>query len=405
LVPWNLEIFRKRLEEKGMANQAYDFFRASGAWSVLLYRADIEMNLRTRDMAGFQLLDLQDYPGQGSAYVGVLDAFMDSKGLITPQEWRNFCSEVVPLFATPKFCWTEKETLTGKIDISNYSQAELEGKILSWRLVLNKKVLKQGEMNIPRGNGLLQVGQLLVKLPSVKKACKAMLELNITNSSYKNNYPLWIYPENNDRINFRNVLVATQISEEVVNKLQKGGNVLLMPNQKDCKESTVGGLFQTDYWNFRMFKTICDRNKKSASPGTLGLFMDPKHPMFKNFPTEFHTNWQWYSIIKQSYPFILDYMPVDYQPIVQVIDNIERNHKLGIVFEFNVEKGKLLVCMADLVSVKDKPEVRQFYNSMMEYMESDTFRPVMNIGADTLRKMFSAGVKVDNIKELNNISY
>ncbi|MDQ9767112.1 hypothetical protein RFZ33_08445, partial [Acinetobacter baumannii] len=80
-----METFRKRLYDAGMGRQVKDFFKASGAWSVELYRADIEMNLRSDGMAGFQLLDLQDYPGQGSAYVGILDAFMDSKGLIKPK--------------------------------------------------------------------------------------------------------------------------------------------------------------------------------------------------------------------------------------------------------------------------------------------------------------------------------
>lgn len=104
LKPRNIEIFKRRLESKGMIGQAHDFMVASGKWAALLYRADIEMNLRTPKWGGFQSLDLQDYPGQGPAYVGILDAFMDSKGLITPEEWRHFCSEVVPLFCTEKFC-------------------------------------------------------------------------------------------------------------------------------------------------------------------------------------------------------------------------------------------------------------------------------------------------------------
>ena len=83
LYPYNMEVFRSRLEKAGMLDQAEAFHKASGLWSLQLYKQDIEMDLRTPNMAGFQLLDLQDYPGQGSAYVGILDAFMDSKGLCT----------------------------------------------------------------------------------------------------------------------------------------------------------------------------------------------------------------------------------------------------------------------------------------------------------------------------------
>lgn len=97
LHPYNFEVFRRRLAAAGMLSQADDFHKASGLWSVKLYKADIEMDLRTRNMAGFQLLDIQDYPGQGSAFVGILDAFMESKGITTPEEWRQWCSPVVPL--------------------------------------------------------------------------------------------------------------------------------------------------------------------------------------------------------------------------------------------------------------------------------------------------------------------
>ena len=129
LKPWNFIVFKKRLEEKNLGDQALDFFRASGALSVICYRADIEMALRTPGFGGFHLLDLQDFPGQGTALVGILDAFMDSKGLITPEEFSHFCNKVVPLFITEKFCWTNDERLKGSIKVANYSEGEIENQI------------------------------------------------------------------------------------------------------------------------------------------------------------------------------------------------------------------------------------------------------------------------------------
>ena len=119
LHPYNFEVFRRRLAAAGMLSQADDFHKASGLWSVKLYKADIEMDLRTRNMAGFQLLDIQDYPGQGSAFVGILDAFMESKGITTPEEWRQWCSPVVPLLVTDRFCYEENDTMKAKIQIAN----------------------------------------------------------------------------------------------------------------------------------------------------------------------------------------------------------------------------------------------------------------------------------------------
>ena len=110
----NLEIFREKLRAKGMLDQAEQFRQASGALAVLCYREDIEAALRTPGFGGFQLLDLQDFPGQGTALVGILDAFMDSKGLIEPKAWREFCSEVVPLVRMKKYAWTTGRDLYGR---------------------------------------------------------------------------------------------------------------------------------------------------------------------------------------------------------------------------------------------------------------------------------------------------
>ena len=167
---------------------------------------------------------------------------------------------------------------------------------------------------------------------------------------------------------------------------------------------TVGGLFQTDYWNFRMFKTISENNKKAVSPGTLGILTQPEHPLFRLFPTEEHTNWQWFPVIKESTPFMLDNTAAQYRPIVQVIDNVERNHKLGLVFEFQVGKGRLLVVMSNLEKAAQYPEGRQFYASVLSYMRSKDFRPETKISLSDLRQLMSTPVTEGKIGELNNIS-
>ena len=406
LKPRNFEIFKKRLEEAGMINLAYDFMMASGKWSALLYRADIEMNLRTPEWGGFQLLDLQDYPGQGSAYVGILDAFMESKGLIAPEEWRHFCSEVVPLFCTEKFCWTNDEALTGEVEIANYSESDLNGKQLSWVLTDSKQqVLDKGVLPLQVKQGeLAKVGTLKPAIASVRKAEKVTLALSIDGTPYRNDYSLWIYPAADKEVAPSEDICVTDDLDAHLKYLTEGGKVLWFPSKDKHKDQTVGGLFQTDYWNYRMFRTICENLDRPVSPGTLGILTDPGHPALADFPTEFHTNWQWFPIIKQSYPMILDRLSDDYRPIVQVIDNVERNHKLGLLFEFKVGNGKLLVCMSDLKAVQDKPEARQFYRSILEYMESSAFAPSYSLSAKDLQDLFTAKVKTGEMKKLFNIS-
>ena len=396
LHPYNFEVFRRRLAAVGMLSQADDFHKASGLWSVKLYKADIEMDLRTRNMAGFQLLDIQDYPGQGSAFVGILDAFMESKGITTPEEWRQWCSPVVPLLEMEKFCFEDGEKIQAKVKVANYGGSSLYGKKLKWKIGD-----AEGVMNIfTYDEGLIDVGILDEEI-SVDKPTKLLLTLNIEGTEARNSYELWVYPKK--ALEKKGVIIAKNLNQEVVKALEKGGKVLWMPTD-NATPYTVGGLFQTDYWNYRMFKTICANNKKKVSPGTLGILTNPKHPIFKGFPTEMHTNWQWFPVIKESHPLVLDNFAKDYRPIVQVIDNIERNHKLGLVMEWKVGAGKLLVCMSDLEKAAQYPEGKAFYQSVIDYMRSADFNPSSEISVDELKKKLVEKPRQVSLKELNNIS-
>lgn len=394
LHPYNFEVFRRRLAAAGMLSQADDFHKASGLWSVKLYKADIEMDLRTRNMAGFQLLDIQDYPGQGSAFVGILDAFMESKGITTPEEWRQWCSPVVPLLEMKKFCFEDGEKIQAKVKVANYGGTSLYGKKLMWKIGD-----AEGVMNIfTYDEGLIDVGILDEEI-SADKPAKLNVSLNIEGTEARNSYELWVYPKK--ALEKKGIIIARDLNQEVVKVLEKGGKVLWMP---DSLPYTVGGLFQTDYWNYRMFKTICENNKKKVSPGTLGILTNPEHPIFKGFPTEMHTNWQWFPVIKESHPLVLDNFAKDYRPIVQVIDNIERNHKLGLVMEWKVGAGKLLVCMSDLEKAAKYPEGKAFYQSVIDYMRSVDFNPQVEMTASDLLKILKEEPRKVSLKELNNIS-
>ncbi len=383
----NLEVFKSRLEKAGMNDQNKDFTKASGAWSALCYRAEMEAAVRTNGFGGFQLLDLQDFPGQGTALVGILDAFMDSKNVVSREDWIQSCNDVVLLLEFEKYCWTNQETFLAEVKVANYSNKNL-AQGLSWKAFDEKgNMLAEGsftkEINL---GGLQNIGEIKLPLNKWSTAQKINIELTIENTAYKNVYPLWIYPE--PAINkTKDVILASKLDASTINQLEKGAKVLLFPKANSVEKNSVGGLFPPDFWNFGMFKGISEGNKKPVSPGTLGLLMNPEHPLLKSFPTEFHTNMQWWSIIRNSRPLILDLMENKYRPIVQVIDNMERNHKLGLVFEFKMGEGKLLVCMSDLEKIKDKPEAAQLYNSILNYMKSDVFNPDFSLDKKMIKQL------------------
>ena len=265
-------------------------------------------------------------------------------------------------------------------------------------------------MPLPDGEGLLEVGLIANQVLHAEKAAAYTLTMTIPGTDYTNSYQLWIYPT--EKPSTQSLIVTHELTTDIAKKLERGAKVLFIPLIADndtvpgtTTQSTIpSGLFTTDYWNYRMFKTICTNNKKGVSPGTLGILTDPHHPLFKDFPTEYHTNWQWYPIVKIAHPLILDHLPSSYSPIVQVIDNIERNHKLGLIMEFAIGKGKLVLCMSDLNKASSFPEGNAFYHSVLDYMRSTQFTPSTSITLPQLQELLTTGPQRQKMKELNNIS-
>ncbi|WMI69969.1 sugar-binding domain-containing protein [Mangrovimonas sp. YM274] len=390
LKAWNLIEFKNRLEKAGMLDLDSAFQKASGAWSAICYKAEMEAALRTKDMAGFQLLDLQDFPGQGTALVGILDAFMDSKDVVTPETWKQSCNDVVLLLEFPKYTWTNSEHFTAQLDVVNYSnKAITEG--VQWKVEKeNGFVMNQGNVSATSisNDGLSNLGKLSFDLSNIEKPERLNVLVSIANTEYSNSYPIWVYPSKEDIEIPTSISIVEDLNTSALNNLKNGGTVLYFPKTSSIEKNSFPGHFPPEFWNYGMFKSISESNNKPVSPGTLGLLMDPKHPIFNAFPTDFHTNWQWFSMIKNSNSLILDNTANDYRPIVQVIDNLERNHKLGLIFEFKVGTGKLLVCMSQLNKIADRPEARQLYQSIVNYMESEDFHPSYEISAEELTSLF-----------------
>ncbi len=382
----NFEVFRQRLQAKGLLDQADDFVRASGALSVLCYREEIEAALRTPGFGGFQLLDLQDFPGQGTALVGILDAFMDSKGLIAPEQWRAFCSEIVPLALFPKYTWTTEEMFRSEIKVANYGPASLPRRAISWTMSeaggcrLTSGTLPAAD--IPQG-ALTRIGEISVPLAKASAPRKLELVIAIEGTKFRNHYDLWVYPPKPDTAPPGNVTIARALDEETLKRLTDGGRVLLLP-KLDTLTNSIAGFYAGDFWCYTMFR-------HGKPPGTMGILCDPKHPALAQFPTEFHANWQWFDILMNSRAIILDQTPADFRPLVQVIDNFDkdRNHKLGLVFEAQVGHGRLLVCTSDLLALQDKPEARELLASLLRHAASSQFLPKSGLTPTALQNLFS----------------
>jgi len=399
LRPDNLRTFKKRAQEAGTLRKSERYFKAAGEWATRLYKADMEMNLRTPGMGGFQLLDIQDYPGQGTALVGILDAFMDSKGFVTPEEWKQSCSGLTVLAELPKRCFSSGETVQIPLKIVNYTTRDLGGTTVDWYLPF-----AQGATVVDGNKGVADAGMIYLPVPEIKKPEKTTLKISADNGSVTNSYDIWIFPRETEAKRIKDVTVTDDI-DEALQLLSKGKRVILCPDSASTAPATLGPLFQTDYWNYRMFRTICDNIKKEPSPGTMGLLIENAHPLFSRYPTGFHTDWQWFPVVSNSRPLIIDRLPEAFDPIVEPIDNIERNYRLALIFECWVGKGKLMVIMADMVKASEFPEGKWLLQAAKEYMASKQCKPDLSLSPRQLRELLTKPSSSRLIKELNNTSY
>lgn len=401
LYPYNFEVFRSRLKENHLSEQASLFHQATGKFSVECYKADMEYAFRTPSFGGFQLLDLQDFPGQGTALVGILDAFMDSKGIVAPETFYGFCAPVVPLALMKDHCWTNTQLLQVDIALSNYLERDWDDPIY-WQLTSEEGNWERSgmvEATVSQGE-VCTVGRIECSLTDIEQA--QLLTLTLSAGAYRNYYRLWVYPEKKEEVG--DIYVTTELTEELRRKLESGASVLFIPPHETILEQSVGGMFTPDYWNYAMFKTISENAGREVSPGTLSILTDPLHPLWAHFPTANHSDWQWWSIARNSRPMILNATRGEYKPLVQVIDNVERNHKLGLLFEFEVGKGKLLVSMCNLEAIADTPEGNQFRTAILCYLKSDLFQPTEQLSWEELNRLFRTTVNQREVVGVKNDS-
>ncbi len=378
----NFEIFRDFLEANHMGDQAHDFLMASGKLQVLCYKEEIESALRTPGFGGFQLLQLHDFPGQGTALVGVLDAFFDSKPYVTPEQFRRFCAPVVPLARLPKRILLADEKLQADIELYQFGPVDLADTVVRWSL-LDSSGREVAVGSFPRrdypAGGLHPVGRLSVSLANTHPPEKLKLVVGVEGTTAENDWDVWVYPTQLPKPKTDRIRVATELDEATVEHLRRGGKALLLV-PPHCVQSDVVVGFSTVFWN-----TAWTRNQP---PHTLGILCNPKHPAFAHFPTEFHTNWQWWELLHDCAAMVLNDLPPELRPLVQLIDTWFEARRLGLVFEARVAGGKLLVCSIDLSSdLEHRPVARQLRYSLLQYMASDAFDPKVAVSVEAVRQL------------------
>ncbi len=387
----NFDIYADRLRDNGILELAPDFLHASGRLQVMCYKEDIESALRTEGMGGFQLLGLQDFPGQGTALVGVVDPFWDDKSCVTAAEYRRFCSAVVPLVRMDSRIARSGAAFPFEIDVAHFGRDPIDQARIEWRIeTTDGAVLAEGAFanaSVPLGNAPL--GLRAEPVVTVDKAAAARLVVRLSNADglvAENDWDIWAYPPLPAVQTGGQIRRASQIDSDVLQYLEQGGDALigLAPGQiANYAINPVKLGFSSIFWN-----TLWTQRQ---APTTLGILCQPDHAALADFPSQSHSNWQWWYLIHRAGALRLDLLPQGVEPIVRIVDDWFTARPLGLVVEVAVGRGRAIICGFELDSSRDDdPVSKQLVHSLEAYMQTDKFRPATMVSADQLRALASA---------------
>ncbi len=401
----NFEIFRDLLATNGMASQAEKFLMSSGRLQVLAYKYEIERHLRTPGYAGFQLLALNDYSGQGTALVGPLNVHWREKGYCTAADWREFCSDLVPLAHFPRFTFETTDTLRIPVTLYDATSAS-DSRPLSYAITNDSRVLM---------SGTCMPGETITFIPSaIDHATKLTLTIH-ADANHKNHWDFWVYtkpttPDSHPALPVREGAKCIRLDEglqpakvttpslagkaggessggepsaldSILSLLEVGRDVLLCAGGQIKYGRDVVHRFLPVFWNTSWFKM--------KPPHTTGAYIQADHPIFRDFPTDDWQDLQWWELTNRAQCINLAEFPKDFQPIVQPIDTWHLSRKLGMLLEARVGKGRLILTTFDLTSDLDHRIVaRQLRHSILRYMQSPDFRPTLTLSPEILHHLF-----------------
>jgi beta-galactosidase len=421
LQPGNFEIFRNSMKAKGLLQWNTDFHFNSGKFQLAAYKEEIEANLRTPGLSGYQLLDLHDYLGQGTALVGLLDPFWDPKPYVTAEEFTKFSNRTVPL-ARMRRVFTTAEVLDVDVELAHYGPEPIERGVAVWKIVGTSFKGEWPVRTFPIGKNI-PLGRITFDLYKLNPVREYKLEVTVAPESlfnpvtrtiiegpdavrgvtyFVNDWNFWLYPAGDpEQFEIQNttpgtdgdpcpqsrspeVLVTTSW-DDAEKKLAAGGRVLLSVRNADLDWTSPPLDGVPIFWN---------RQMSPAWSRMLGLWIkrqvgDSKSNMLNRFPTSTHFDWQWAAIIQNVRAVNLDRLPAEVEPVVWAIDDWNRNYKLGVLFEVAVGDGKLLVSAFDVANPQSpNPVIRQLRYSLLKYARSDCFQPNVFVTAEQMRGLF-----------------
>ena len=377
-VPANLMFMERKMRAAGLEGVWQKMAEATGENSLQCYRAEVEAALRTEELSGISLLSLQDFPGQGTALVGMMTAHLRPKpyDFARPQRFAAFFRDVLPLALLPRFVYEAGEEIRFPVRIANYGKRNLQGPV-SWTLTGDGTELSGEGPGLRAAAGTLS-GKTEIRIPPVGAEAPARLTLTLRYCGIQNEYPLWVYPETLP-VCPAEVLECRRLDGRAMEVLASGGKVFLAPDStEEALPRSVQAQFSTDFWCVCTFP---------SQAGCMGQLIDAEHPLFRNFPTDSFSSWQWHPMATQRALLL----PRAMKAIITEMDSCMLLRPMAQLLECRCGGGRLMISSLGLHHLEQTPAVRALRQAIYDYMASDLFRPEEELSTEEAAAFLPVG--------------
>lgn len=400
---------RRNIEANGLLDRASIYYKNSSAWMHLVRKYNIEMTRKCKYVMGYDMLGIIDYHWHRTGYqCGIMNEFYEMKPGASAADVRKYNSEsVILLDCNWNRNLVESKTYSYDIMSSLYGDKMLKSGKLEWWLSDGDTTYSRGEINLSKVDigKVEKLGVVKFIAPKLAKPSKLTLYTRLTGGEYDivNDWNFWVFPQ----LSTANINAAAdqviidkfgkQFTGLKIDKDSAGLKVISNIDDDSIKFLNDGGSVVLLGSNpFPSLETTFRLMSAGRSEGYYATIV-AVHPITNSFPHDGFFDWQFYSMMELGSAVTFNNPDIPFDPIVEAVGSYKTIIKQSSLFEFNVGKGKLLVCSLNLNTTDTA--AMYMLNNILNYANGNEFNPPNSITINQLLKWIGKGYTTGIIEE------
>ena len=372
---------RTHLADKGLIDKAETYYENSVKWQSLLRKQCFELVRRCHSFGGYDFLGDIDTHWHTFGYcVGMMNEFYELKPGETTENVLRYNSPTVLLADLPRVNYEAGEKVQIPLWVSHYGE-DLEKATLHISVSHGASVLAEEAVAVEslKKGELKELHTLMLSMPLCTEGKELTIEVALTGQNLvsQNRWQIYVFPEVAAFQQDGNVEISQGCSlPALLEKMAQGKTVVIFGTEP-----------------FASVETTFQLSIAGRTTGHLATAICP-HPLMVHFPHQGFCAKQFEGMLNGGRAAVLDGTPGNHNPIIDIATTYKNAQREGLLFEYCVEKGRLLVCTLNFR--EDDPAARWLKAQILSYAESEQFTPAVTLTAEELRRICQVNVTAEH---------